>query len=194
MLIYLLSAVFILLILLNYILAIVLYKEPKNSAYFHNVTEYHLPKSKHLTAQPRYVVKISILIGIAVGLYMAFAGLYEIHWLFVSVMVLIFLLLYLMELTKSITLEDGILTYSSFPTAKKKVEVEDICGMYIYSFNKKFLKQHAYTTKLVISLKNGEKIIFPLSSLDNRSVLNMMKDNFGVTSNKMYIANKKVKD
>jgi hypothetical protein len=63
-----------------------------------------------------------------------------------------------------------------------------ITGMYIYSYNKKFLKNHAYTTKLVVVEDSGKKHKFSLSSLDNKAVLNLMKDTFGVTNNKMYIA------
>ena len=191
MIIYILSAIIILIILINFFLGAKLYKEPKNPAFFNNVTGFNLQKEKIITADPKYVVRISILVGIAIGLYMALAGATDTNAFLVFGMVIIFMCVYLMELTKSISLEEGTLTYKRFLMPKKTISVYDIKGVYIYSFNKKFLKQHAYTTKLVVTLNDDDKIKMSLSSLDNRAVLNMMKDNFGVTNNKMYIANKK---
>ncbi|MBQ9280038.1 MAG: hypothetical protein IJ215_03205 [Clostridia bacterium] len=191
--IYIVSAVIVLVILINYLLGKNLYREPKNPGYFDNVTELKFTKNKNIAAEPRYIVKISVLIGIAIGIYMAYASILRANWVVVLGMVLILLSAYLVELTKSITLDEETITYTKFLSKKRTIDIQDISGMYIYSFNKKFLKQHAYTTKLVITLKNGERVKLSLSSLDNRAVLNMMKDNFGVSSNKMYIANKKKK-
>ena len=95
-----------------------------------------------------------------------------------------------MELTRTIELKEGKLIFSRFLYRQKTFDVARITGMYIYSYNKKFLKKHAYTTKLVVVEDNGKTTKFSLSSLDNKSVLNMMKDSFGVVNNKMFIANK----
>ena len=62
----------------------------------------------------------------------------------------------------------------------------------IYSYNKRFLEKNALTTKLIIVTKTDKKYKFILSSLNYKSVLNMMSDIFGVTNNKMFIANKNV--
>ena len=62
--------------------------------------------------------------------------------------------------------------------------------MYLYSWNKKFLKKHALTTKLVITTNSDKKYKFVISSLDNKAVLNLLKENFGVINNKMYIGKK----
>ena len=152
-----------------------------------------VPKEKNIQADPNYIVKISVLTGIVIGLYMAYAALYDASWIVIFGMSLILLVIYLMELTRTITLTDNALVFSRFLSHKKEIDLADIAGMYIYSFNKKFLSQHAYTTKLVVTKKDGKKIKFTLSSLDNRAVLNMMKENFGINNCKMYVAKKENK-
>ena len=82
--------------------------------------------------------------------------------------------------------EDKLILSKAF---SKKVELygNQIKGIYIYSFNKKFLKKRALTTKLVVVTKTDKFYKFTLSSIDNKAVLNMIKENFGVTEYKMYI-------
>jgi hypothetical protein len=48
--------------------------------------------------------------------------------------------------------------------------------MYIYSYTKKFLKKRALTTKLIVVTKTDKFYKFVLSSLDNKAVLNMIKE------------------
>lgn len=190
MLIYIVPVVIMILIFVNWFLSEKLYKEPSHLSYYENVTSFELGKEKNITADPHYIVRISILTGILIGLYMAYSAIFPMIWVAEFLVLIIVFVLYLMELTRSIHLNTTTLTLSRFLSKKKEIDVRDISGMYIYSFNKKFLKQHAYTTKLVVVQKNGKKTKFTLSSLDNRAVLNMMKENFGVNSNKMFIANK----
>ena len=53
------------------------------------------------------------------------------------------------------------------------------------------MNNHAYTVKLVVAQTSKKPTKFALSSIDNRAIMNMIKDNFGVKKNKMYIANQK---
>ena len=53
------------------------------------------------------------------------------------------------------------------------------------------MNNHAYTVKLVVAQTSKKLTKFALSSIDNRAIMNMIKDNFGVKKNKMYIANQK---
>lgn len=191
MLMEIVSIVIVVLILVNWVLGEKLYKEPKNTNFFNNVTGLNAEGEKYLMADPRYVVEISILTGIAIGSYMALSTVYHLYWLIEYCIIILLLAVYLMEITRNITLIGSTLTLSRFLMKKKKIEVQDISGMYIYSFNKKFLNKHAYTTKLVITPKNGKRVKFSLSSLDNRAVLNLLTEHFGINSNKMYIASQK---
>lgn len=188
MLIYLLSAVILIIIAINQFLGYKLYEVPKNQEYFNNVNEINLVKERNISANPKYIVKISIFTGIMIGLYAAYASVYDVSGLFVLGMVLVFLGLYFIELTRKITLKEGTLTLSKFLGKTYEIDARKISGMYIYSYNKRFLNKHAYTTKLVI-VDDSKKIIrFTLSSLDNRSVLNMMKESFGINNYKMFIS------
>ncbi|MBQ9313530.1 MAG: hypothetical protein IJ220_00785 [Clostridia bacterium] len=84
--------------------------------------------------------------------------------------------------------EDNLVFERMFFKAKK-IPLNRIEGMYIYSFNKKFIDKNAFTTKLVVSTGNS-KYKFTLSGIDTRAVMNMMKENFGISENKMFIAQK----
>ena len=55
---------------------------------------------------------------------------------------------------------------------------------------KRFLKNHAHTTKLVVSTRTDKTYKFVLSSLNYKAVLNMMKENFGITDYKIYMTKK----
>lgn len=185
---YIITAITYILIITNWILGERLYKEPNNRAFFNNVTTMNLAKERYITANPKYILRLSICTGIFMGFYLGLANLEGIES-FVTVPTLVTLFgVYLMELTRTISLKEGKLKFSRFLYIPKEFDVMRITGMYIYSYNKKFLKNHAYTTKLVIVEDNGKKHKFSLSSLDNKAVLNLMKDTFGVTNNKMYIA------
>ena len=93
-----------------------------------------------------------------------------------------------MEITKRISIREGVITLSGFLLKTKQIDISRITGMYIYSYNRKFMKGHAYTVKLVIVDDSGKRTKYTLSSIDNRAVTNMMKENFGIEKNKMYIA------
>ncbi len=193
MLIYIVSVIILILIFINVFLGEKLYKEPENTyPYFNNVNSINLVKEKHMLASPKYIVKVSILTGMVLGLYIALASVNNVNNWFTFGMAIIILSAYLIELTREITLVDGKIVLSKFLSKTKEIDSRNVTGMYIYSYNKRFLNHNAYTTKLVI-VENGKKITkFTLSSLDNKSVLNMMKDSFGIVSNKMYIAKKNI--
>ena len=80
------------------------------------------------------------------------------------------------------------MAYITHLFTETELDATKIRGMYIYSYNKKFLKSHAYTTKLVITDTDNHITKYTLSSLDNKAVLNMMKESFGVNSYKMFIS------
>ncbi len=188
MLVYIVSALVFVLIIVNFVLSEKLYKIPSNNAYFNNVTALNLSKNKYLSANPRYVTTISILTGIFMGAYLALANKNEVEsWVTVSTLLLL-CIVYFMEITRRVMLQEGVLTLSRFLYPTKNIDATRVTGIYIYSYNKKFLKTHAYTTKLVVVESDGKKTKFSLSSLNNKAVLSMMKDVFGVNNNKMFIA------
>lgn len=194
MLIYVLSAVILLFILINWYLSVSLYEEPSDPNYFNNVNRF--PGSanvKHINANPRYVLIISIFVGIVIGIYYAYASIEGINFLVKFALIFIILVCYLIEITRSITLKDGVLIFSKFLYKTKEIHANMVKGMYIYSYNKKFLKKNAYTTKIVVITKDEKKYKFSLSSLDNRAVLSMMKEEFGVVNNKMFISKREEK-
>lgn len=104
--------------------------------------------------------------------------------------VIVLLALYLIEITRKIAITDEYLEFERIFFITKKIPLDQIDGMYIYSFNKRFLNKNAFTTKLVVA--NGQsRYKFTISGIDTRAVLNMMKENFGINENKMYIARNK---
>ncbi len=190
MIAYVITGIIVLLTLINLLLGAKLYKEPKESGYYTNVTDIDYSREKNICASPKYIAGTSIIVGILLGLYVAFLTSFNMSGLLFTATTLIIIVMYLFELTRRITLKDGKLILSKFFFITKEINLSEIKGMYIYSYNKKFLKSHAYTTKLVITNSTGARIKFTLSSIDNRAVLNLMKDNFGINSYKMYIAKK----
>ena len=187
MIAYIISAIIIAFAITNFILGIKLYEKPKENGYFANVGKIDFIHDKYIMAEPKYVVTISVITGILIGLYLAYANSVEASgWVFVITTFLL-LYMYLSEITKRITFKEGKLTLSQI-FYEEVIEASSIKGMYIYSYNKKFLKSHAYTTKLVITDSKDKTIKFTISSLDNRAVLNMMKETFGVNSYKMFIS------
>ena len=187
---YILTAIIIGLSLINFILGIKLYEEPRENGYFNNVNALDLNRERNIFADPRYIAGASIIVGVLIGIYIAFLTSINMNGIVFTGTTLLLVVMYLYELTRRITLKEGNLTLSKFFFIKKEIPASQIKGMYIYSYNKKFLKSHAYTTKLVITDNQGRKTKFTLSSIDNRAVLNMMKEAFGINSYKMYISKK----
>lgn len=192
MVVYVVSAIILFCIIINYYLSVKLYREPNNISYFNNVTNFNFSKTKYITPEPKYNVIISILTGVLIGMYLTLVGFLKIDGLVAIVITLIIIVCYLVEISRKIIIKDDKLILSKAFSKKIELYGKDIKGIYIYSYNKKFLKKHALTTKLVVVTKTDKKYKFVLSSLNNKSVLNMMSDIFGVTDYKMFIANKNI--
>lgn len=187
MIIYIITAIIIAFALSNFILGIKLYEKPKENGYFTNVGKVDFIHDKYIMAEPRYVVTLSIITGVLIGLYLAYATSLQIGGIMIGLTALLIFYMYVVEITKRITFKEGKLTLSQI-FYEEIIEAPQIKGMYIYSYNKKFLKSHTYTTKLVITTTEDKTIKFTISSLDNRAVLNMMKETFGINSYKMFIS------
>ena len=188
--VYVVSAIMLLFIIINYYLSIKLYREPNNVSYFNNVTNLNFSKNKYITPEPKYIVTVSILTGILFGMYLFLSIYFRMNTWAVVGIILILTICYLSEISRKIIIKDDKLILSKAFSKTIELYGRDIKGIYIYSYNKKFLKKHALTTKLVVVTKNDKKYKFILSSLNNKSVLNMLSDVFGVTDYKMFIANK----
>ncbi len=175
----------------NIVLSIVLYQEPKNEEYFCNVRQVEVPKSRYILPEPRYMIVTSILTGLMLGVFYALAINSRVYEPLIYIAIGLVTLSYLAELTRKITIENNQLTMSVFFFFKKIISLDDIKGIYVYSYNKKFLKQHALTTKLVVNVKDNKRYRFIISSFSNKKVFNMLKDNFGVINNKLYFQKSK---
>ena len=184
---YVLSAIIVLLVFINYFFSVKLYSVPKNEDFFNNVNHLDFSKEKYIAPNPKYVTIISCLVGIMIGIYLAVGYYLKINSWIVILVILIISICYLVEITRKITIKDDKLILSKMFAKKVEIYGNQIKGIYIYSFNKKFLKKHALTTKLVVVEKTDKFHKFTLSSLDNKAVLNMLKENFGVQNYKMYI-------
>lgn len=191
MLVYVVSAIIFILVALNFFLGERLYKIPKDTNYFNNVEEYNISSNKEITADPKYVLTISILTGILLGSYLGLATICNVHNIIVTLGTVTICCCYLAEITKRVAIRDGVLVLSRFLMPKKEIDANRITGIYLYSYNRKFMDNHAYTVKLVVAQTSKKLTKFALSSIDNRAIMNMIKDNFGVKKNKMYIANQK---
>lgn len=191
MLVYVVSAIIFILVALNFFLGERLYKIPKDTNYFNNVEEYNISSNKEITADPKYVLTISILTGILLGSYLGLATVCNVHNIIVTLGTVTICCCYLAEITRRVAIRDGVLVLSRFLMPKKEIDANRITGIYLYSYNRKFMDNHAYTVKLVVAQTSKKLIKFALSSIDNRAIMNMIKDNFGVKKNKMYIANQK---
>ena len=176
-------------ILINYLLGFKLYSEPKNEEYFSNVNHYNTINKRELMASPKYVVELSILIGIFIGLYSFLSDLQLINWWLKWFTILVIAVLYLKEITQKISVTEDELVYEKLFSPTKRIQLNSIDGMYIYSFNKRFLNKRALTTKLIVcSGKKKHKLL--ISAMDVRAILNMMKENFGINEHKMFIDKK----
>lgn len=189
MIMYIVTAILFILFVLNYTLGKVLYSEPTSMSYSSNVKQYNTIGNKNIMASPKYVTVLSAFLGIFLGVYCCLGKILETNALVMWGMVLLLLIAYLIEITRKITLTDDSLEFERMFCPTKKIPLNKIDGMYIYSYNKKFLNKRALTTKLVVCIGN-EKYKFTISSLDVKAVLAMMKDNFGITENKIFVKNK----
>lgn len=174
-------------VLTNYFLGAKLYMLPKNDAYFNNVNEININNFKDIMPSPKYVITITILNAILIGLFYALCETAKVSGWIPTVYALVLLFLYLIEISRSISINENTIILSRLFRKDITIPIATIDGMYIYSYNKKFLKKHALTTKLVVVARN-KKYKFTISSLENRAILNMMKNNFGITEHKMFIA------
>lgn len=187
---YIVSGIIIAFIAINYFLEYKLYSVPKNEGYFNNVTEFNIEREKYISPQPLYVTMISIFTGIMLGLYVSLCEYFHVNKILMMIVSIAIFVCYFIEITRNISLVDGNLILSKAFSKKIVINATSIKGMYLYSWNKKFLKKHALTTKLVITTNSDKKYKFVISSLDNKAVLNLLKENFGVINNKMYIGKK----
>ena len=189
MVMYIVTAILLILFILNYALGKVLYYEPSNLGYSSNVRNYNIINNRNIMASPKYVIVLSALLGIFLGVYCKLGQVLETNGFVIWGMVLLLLIAYLIEITRKITITDENLELEKMFCTTKKIPLNTIDGIYIYSYNKKFLNKRELTTKLVVC-KKKEKYKFTISSLDVKAVLSMMKDNFGITENKIFIKNK----
>lgn len=187
MLVYIIPGIVFLVVLIYIILEKALYKEPKDQGYFSNVESVDFFKSKMIAADPKYVLILSIFTGILIGIITGMVSLIVARSYLVTLSTIVILIAYMKEITRTIHIEEGKLILSDFLMKRKEFTPNQIVGMYIYSYNKKFLKHNAYTTKLVITERSGKRTKFILSSLDVKAVQNMMKDNFGIRNYKIFI-------
>lgn len=184
---YIVSAVILVIIFVNYLLSIKLYSVPKKEEFFNNVNQLNFQTEKNIAPNPKYVTVISILTGIMIGIYVALASKFNLNNWLALIVTSIISICYLVEITRKITIKDDKLILSKAFSKTIELYGNQIKGIYIYSYNKKFLKKRALTTKLVVATKENKLYKFVLSSIDNKAVLNMIKENFGVTDYKMYI-------
>ena len=189
MMVYVVSVIVVVLVFMNYFLGNQLYKEPKNSGYFSNVQNYNIIHRRDVMPTPTYIFLVSSLLGIFLGIYCLLGNLVHANGLVILGTVLLLFTVYLIEITRKIVLNEENLEFERMFFFTKKIPLNTIDGIFIYSFNKKFLDKSALTTKLVVTSGN-QKYKFTLAGIDTRAILNMMKENFGITENKIYIAKK----
>ena len=175
---YVVSIVILVIIFINYLLSIKLYSVPKKEEFFNNVNQLNFQNEKNIAPNPKYVTVISILTGIMIGIYVALASKFNLNNWLELIVVLSISIYYLVEITRKITIKDDKLILSKAFSKKIELYGNQIKGIYIYSYNKKFLKKRALTTKLVVATKENKLYKFILSSIDNKAVLNMIKENF----------------
>ena len=174
-------------VIVNCFLGMKLYMEPKNSSYYRNVTEVNIDRDKDIRPSPKYVITLTLINGIVIGIFYALCSIYAMPALIPFIYASILIVLYVIELSRSISINENTIILSRMFMQDIAIPLAIIEGMYIYSYNKKFLKKHALTTKLVISA-SGKLYKYTISSLENKVILNMMKNNFGVSEYKMFIA------
>ena len=188
---YIVSVIIVIFTFVNYFLSFKLYDVPQNKEFLNNVNEVRFTKDRYIAPEPKYVVLISILLGILMGMYISLSSYFKINKLVVTLIILMLSVCYLIEITRRITLKDRKIILSKAFSKTREIPLNSVKGIYIYSYNKKFFKKHAFTTKLVIVTKTDKTYKFVLSSLDNKAVLNMIRETFGVNNYKMYISKNK---
>ena len=166
-------------VIVNCFFGIKLYMEPKNSSYYRNVTEVNIDRDKDIRPSPKHVITLTLINGIVIGIFYALCSIYMVPALIPFI--------YASILSRSISINENTIILSRMFMQDIAIPLAMIEGMYIYSYNKKFLKKHTLTTKLVISA-SGKLYKYTISSLENKAILNMMKNNFGVSEYKMFIA------
>ena len=190
---YVVSVLVVFCVILNFVLGEVLYKRPDNKEFYRNVQKTPARKDMYILPEPKYVFKVSVLVGITIGLYMGAAYSFGINKALIWLVSTFVFVAFLFEVTRKITINEGNIIFSRFFGKKKQIKNDEINGIYIYSYNKKFLKTHALTTKLVVVMKDDKEYKYTLASLINKQVLNMIKDVFGVESHKMFIAKRSLR-
>ena len=120
MLVYVVSAIIFILMALNFFLGERLYKIPKDTNYFNNVEEYNISSNKEITADPKYVLTISILTGILLGSYLGLATVCNVHNIVVTLGTVAICCCYLAEITRRVAIRDGVLVLSRFLMPKKE--------------------------------------------------------------------------
>lgn len=187
MIMYIVTVIMFILIFINYFLGYKLYKEPQNEGYFTNVKHYNVIHQRDIMTSPKYVLAISIFLGILIGAYAFLGEITKTNSFIIWGTILIVFALYLIEITRKVHLTEENLEFERLFFKTKKIPLGNIDGIYVYSFNKKFINKSAFTTKLVVTMGN-QHYHYTLSGIDTRAVLNMMKDNFGITENKIFVA------
>ena len=187
MLMYVISVYMIFLVVSNFVFSKIMYKKPPTNDYDNNVKEIVVTKERFILPDSKYVLGISILVGIVMGLYLALCKYAGTNSLLSLVVVIFVAFFYLFDMTRGIHLDEEKIMLQHGCGMKKTIPLKEIKGMFVYSYNKKFLLQHALTTKLVVTTRNEKQYVYTISSLNYKKVLNMMKENFGIISHKMYV-------
>ena len=123
-------------------------------------------------------------------MYVALGEYFKMNKIVELVVVVLLTICYLVEISRSVSIENNKIILSKAFSKKVELFGTSVRGMYVYSYNKNFLKKNALTTKLVITTNNNKTYKFVLGGLNYKSVLNMMKDCFGITEYKLYISKK----
>ena len=99
MLMYIVSVLMIVLVISNFVFSKILYKEPQSDEFFSNVKNISIPKEKYILPDPKFVLGISVLTGIAVGLYVALCKFSQIEfWMtWITILFVAFFYFYDME-------------------------------------------------------------------------------------------------
>ena len=114
MVMYVVSGIVAFLVILNMILGKTLYKEPKNEDFFHNVRKISVPKERYIFPEPKYVLGVSVITGLAIGMYIGLCKLAEIASPISIIVTILVAIAYLLEIAKGISLTENRFNASSF--------------------------------------------------------------------------------
>ncbi|MBQ9267798.1 MAG: hypothetical protein IJ217_05960 [Clostridia bacterium] len=176
-------------IFVNYFLGAKLYQRPRNDAYRHNVGNINTIKMPEIAPDPQYILLLTFFTGILIGLFIALVNKSGNSYLYSVVFSVIIGVLYWIEISRRVKITEYSLVLSKALAKSIEIPLNEILGIYIYSPHKKFMDGHMLTTKLVVVTRDKETK-FTISSLNKKAVLNIIKNNFGVTDYKIFIANK----